>query len=1100
MFDADTVELIANAPPLEGLDLTRLPQELTEVYAQIVTARIRLRGLPSDGSLPGDITEAISTMRRVASAHEAFVSALPKRQDRSAAAFVAASAHHVCMLADSVRIGASLRTSSLGIEAVSAEISAALLFLIAEASADAAEMAKQIRPANGDPVETGLLNAISDLATGRLERIVGSSIPNADVLLVGQPGQVATRSLYFLLLKGMHALAQEMLDAVPADTGPSALEIFDRVITLSIEPLDGVFGAETTIPYNIFSGPLHLASLLSAVARDFPSSALVNVTPPDGVDGIRWLTLMKQMAKQRPYVWRNHREAIDSGYLETGISAAVSFPTGGGKSKLAELKIAAALLRGSKVIFLAPTLALVDQTATALAKTFPQNQIERERAEELLFTAAEVEPLPGISVFTPERCLSMLSFAPDVFVDVGLLVFDECHLLHPRDLDTSRRSVDAMLCLLNLTASAPDADILLLSAMMKNTSEIAAWVQDLTGRPCLALDLKWKPTRQVRGCVVYAAERLNELKARLTQTRRSVANINPPASLKRELTAHPFGFFCLRQTWVSNARIDYSLQPLLDEAITLSTGTRRDRNWYLTPNGNQVSAALGTATARQNLKTLIFTQTIPLCKSTSDTVNEAFGPGNIHLLPEEIQLYRMAADEFGGAEHLYLTVSGDGTLNDASACHHGLLILQERHLHESLFRRADGVNVLVATSTLAQGMNLPSEVVIIAGDSRFDPTANRMERLEAHELLNAAGRAGRAGEVSQGFVLIVPSKVVDFQSSTNQIHSHWADLQTIFSQSDQCLEIDDPFTGLLDQIHASAAALTPAAQYLLSRLPVGAATEEGGVDAPARRLLSRSFGAYRAKLRNDANWIASRTEAAVQLRNADPDITHSWIDQVAAASGISARILMRLTQDLAATAGATAPIPNAWRDWMLAWLRNNPADLPVLIRPESLEGMFGTVYKKLPDEQAKGLFAVAAFEQLLPLWMQGATLATLEQTLGTPVGRLGRCEKAREFVLRIVPELAYVYSLLPQLYATLFLMHTETPVALVTIGAAVREGCDSPEKIALRQIRGGRLNRVAVHRQYAQIVPYVAPAQPAESFSDVLNRVRAAADLFDLVQ
>jgi replicative superfamily II helicase len=58
--------------------------------------------------------------------------------------------------------------------------------------------------------------------------------------------------------------------------------------------------------------------------------------------------------------------------------------------------------------------------------------------------------------------------------------------------------------------------------------------------------------------------------------------------------------------------------------------------------------------------------------------------------------------------------------------------------------------LLVATSTLAQGMNLPSEVVIIAGDSRFNQDANRMERLEAHELLNAAGRAGRAGEVSQG--------------------------------------------------------------------------------------------------------------------------------------------------------------------------------------------------------------------------------------------------------------------------------------------------------------------------------------------------------------
>jgi Helicase conserved C-terminal domain len=357
--------------------------------------------------------------------------------------------------------------------------------------------------------------------------------------------------------------------------------------------------------------------------------------------------------------------------------------------------------------------------------------------------------------------------------------------------------------------------------------------------------------------------------------------------------------------------------PLLEDGVTLSIGSGQGRNWYPTPNGNQVSAALASATARQNLKTLIFVQTIPLCKSTAKAVNETLGSTEIQLQQDELRLYQMAAEEAGGAQHLYLSASDEGVLRDASACHHGLLIPQERHLHESLFRRTGGVNVLVATSTLAQGMNLPSEVVIIAGDSRFDPNANRLARLEAHELLNAAGRAGRAGEVSQGFVLIVPSKVVDFESRTSQIHRHWTDLRAIFSQSDQCLEIDDPFTALLDQIHVSAAAACPTAQYLLSRLPVGNATDDGGTDATAIRLLSRSFGAYRAQLRNDAAWIVSRIEAAVQLRNTNPNITHTWIDQVAATSGIPAGILTRLTQSLAASARTTAPTSTAWRNWML---------------------------------------------------------------------------------------------------------------------------------------------------------------------------------------
>jgi replicative superfamily II helicase len=66
----------------------------------------------------------------------------------------------------------------------------------------------------------------------------------------------------------------------------------------------------------------------------------------------------------------NHREAIEKGYLAGGVSSAISFPTGGGKSTLAELKIASALLRQGKVVFLAPTHALVGQTTRALKRTF----------------------------------------------------------------------------------------------------------------------------------------------------------------------------------------------------------------------------------------------------------------------------------------------------------------------------------------------------------------------------------------------------------------------------------------------------------------------------------------------------------------------------------------------------------------------------------------------------------------------------------------------------------------------------------------------------------------------------------------------------------
>jgi superfamily II DNA/RNA helicase len=733
---------------------------------------------------------------------------------------------------------------------------------------------------------------------------------------------------------------------------------------------------------------------------------------------------------------------------------------------------------------------------------FPKAEVQRERAEELLFDFDE-EVLPAISVMTPERCLAMLSFDREIFTDVGLLVFDECHLLHPRETDRSRRAIDAMLCVLNFTSIAPEADILFLSAMMMNAEEIAGWLQSLTGRPCLSLALTWKPTRQVRGCVVYGASEVDALKAQLREVRAAVGNKDAPAALKRELTVQPFGFFCLRQTWQSNARKDYALLPLLEGTVTLATGTSSDRNWYLTPNGNQVAATIAESTARQRLKTLVFTQTIPLANSAAKSLSSRLGRPPCALTVDERRLYTMAVDEAGGANHVYLEVDAAGNLVSSSACHHGLLLPAERHLHESLFKRPDGIDVLVATSTLAQGMNLPSEVVIIGGDSRFDPEAvpARMERLEAHELLNAAGRAGRAGDGSYGFVLVVPSKVVHFDNETNTIHKHWADLKAIFAQSDQCLVIDDPMTPLLDQIHNAAAATSSIARYLIRRLPVGESQEGDGGDAPARQLLDRSFAAYRARARGDQAWVDTRIEAAITARRDDPEAPEvlTWADRLAAAAGVPVAIIRDISEAFAGPLRHDAPMLD-WCNWFAAWLGERPRLIPALIRRESLEGLLGTKYKKLEEDEKRGQYAFPYLVRLLGYWMAGNTLADLERAFGTEEHLVGKCETAREFVLRIVPELAYIFGLPGQVFRALAAHNGEQvdpPLGLATLGPCVREGVDKIEKLALRQYRRGRVSRRAVHREFAIIEPYLSPSVLGENFPAVIGRVESAVGIAD---
>lgn len=209
MFDPETVALISTAPPLEGLDLADLPRRLTDAFATIVATRIRIR---EAYSLPDseDLAPLLSEMRRLAFTNESLVSALSSRDNRAGAAFVAGAAHQVRLLADRMKSAPS-RSSSITYQSISPEVSATLLFLIAEASADAAEASKAIVVPDGITPQTLLLTAIKSLAEGRLGSII--ELPNPDELksLSTDMADQAVHALYAIILQGVKALASEIL-------------------------------------------------------------------------------------------------------------------------------------------------------------------------------------------------------------------------------------------------------------------------------------------------------------------------------------------------------------------------------------------------------------------------------------------------------------------------------------------------------------------------------------------------------------------------------------------------------------------------------------------------------------------------------------------------------------------------------------------------------------------------------------------------------------------------------------------------------------------------------------------------------------------------
>lgn len=962
--------------------------------------------------------------------------------------------------------------------------------MVAEATSDASEITKVLNWQSNGSIEVALITSLRDLARGNLLALTVRDIPNRKAVASEDPALSAERALYLAILEGVHVLANQVLLGDSVEDLRDPVVMFQNICKLCIGPDQNVFEDQGEMPTSSFPGPQHLASLLIAVSKDLPESAVTNIPSPPGINRGKWCASIRRIAKSRPFLWRNHLNAIEEGYLVPGVSAAVSFPTGAGKSILAELKINTALLADKNVIFLAPTHALVDQTSQSLASSFPTASVQRERQDEFGFITGDDE-LPEIFVMTPESCLTQLSIDASVFEDVGLFVFDECHLLHPGENPNDRRAIDAMLCVLNLSNITSKADFLLLSAMMKNTDEIAGWISELIDRLCLSLTLSWKPTRQLRGSVVYYQDDITKLESKLASAKKDATTKHPPAALKRTLEAVPLALFSMKQTWATKNRKDYALVGLLDENIQLAA----NNYWRLTPNAVAVSSSIASASAKAGVKTLAFFQTIKNAASAANQISKLLPPVSIKLRDNESGWLDIAITEMGDSSHLYLEVK-DGRVVKPTAVHHGLLLPEERYLSESLYKRADGIKVLTATSTLAQGMNLPSELVIIGEDSRFDQAKDKREILHAQELLNAAGRAG---ENSSGIVLVVPGKIVGIDLDASTIGAHWTELREIFGQSDQCLDIDDPISAILDRVHTETDKVGEIERYAIMRLASVAKSDNG--TKVLTKAIKSSFGAYLARQREDDCWLQERIDAAtdffqVQSLETERELIET---QVAASLGLSLNLVARLEKSLDENRLSPDAKVLEWSRWFFRWLSENPDLLEQVFRRQSLVELFGKkVYEAFTTDEERVNYAFPILSKLTRYWMRGDPLNELENVLGTDPKKLKKCDKARRFVLRIVPELSYLFGL-PALLHERKQAKVDNPISLPSVltqlSQCVRFGFNVHEKAALNTImRKARFSRRQLHQHYALVKPYLTAAPPGETWKQTLDRVELASD------
>lgn len=1093
MFDPVSEGVIKSARHLSDLDPTVLAEELTSIHIEIAATRLALES-PSTIETD-DLTTALQRLGRLADTYEAQIVLNLNLSFTKAMAFVSASARQAIGQAGRV-LGNALIRPPVDKDSLGSDLISALLYLIAERSSDAFEAARHITVNDSRKTYAGAIaTAVREYAQGKLAGVVQiHSLLSQQDITGADPAELLFREL----LQGLAVLANVGLGELQVSEIATAKMHFQLVIDLSVETsvINGLSDSGIIFT-SIFGGPRQLAALLLCLADGLSQGAIVLITAPQGANSVIWSNWVKAEATTWPFLWETHREAVASGYLDAGNSLVMTTPTGSGKTTLAALKIAATLAAGKSVLYLAPTHALVSQVEKDLNERV--GGIETARSIEDISLDDVIEVLPAISVVTPERCFALLTFAPEIFTNVGLLVFDECHLLGASSngnqvIKADRRSVDAMLCLLTFIGVNRQADCLLLSAMINNGADVAEWLSVLLGRPVFAYDNKWKPTRQLRSCVVYKHEDIRLLERGLKQ--KHVRGQSGPAAV-------PYGIFSLASGWNPGMPDKLVLKSLSQNPVPLAIGGKANRR-YLTANRNEVAAAIALRLASKGMKVIVFCASIDSCSSIAKAINDRMPILAVSYSSDQAKWRNDIIAEAGEVTAIY----DSGGL--CAAVHHGELLPDERKLVESLFKdRESGVNVLAATSTLSQGLNLPCEAVVIAGTDRLDesdPEEKKRVSLLPHEILNAVGRAGRAGQAATGLSIIVPGNPITCSFGSMDI-SHDHDLSIIFAPNDQCLPLTDPLTTLFDEIEVSNA-FGPEAQYLLRRLAVSLRSS-GDTENSFESLARQTFGFYQKAKQNallSEVWISNRKEAligaltSVEMTTGDV----AWVDELAAKTGASSAFIAKLVDNYSDAPRGSASA-EVWYSWLLDLLDHNDDSFDIFIRPETMVRVFGRAITSIKDVALQRQLSRESVRYIIKLWFAGKTLTEIEEQIAIWIAALEvdvkratsphkKIKRARRFVLRVAPDLAFLSGVLLQIGKKIATDKGELPPMMLRyLGQLVRKGLPTPYHYALAA-NNATSSRVRVHGDFLGMSDYIE-INAYDDWAAIAEKIRIGAAL-----
>ena len=476
------------------------------------------------------------------------------------------------------------------------------------------------------------------------------------------------------------------------------------------------------------------------------------------------LGYLDRLVSDSPLLMPSQYEAIiKHGVLAPDQNLLITLPTGTGKTLLGELALLVSLGREPGLVcYIAPYVALGRQVAEKVSRRTPPDV----RVHRLVGGYREPDPLDPenhleVLIATPERFDAVLRLRPELLSTIRCVVFDEAHMV-----GNGQRGVrlEGILTRLRLAALRRERvpRFVLLSAVLSNADALANWIGIA-------------PTNVIRGTWHPSAKRL--LRWTEDGRLRLHAGDDPLRSVPSEVLGETQLPWPKRNFYPVRHYGDIKRQePLALENIAFLAGYEKEK--YEQP----VLCVCSTRPKTRKLATLIAQRFAPL-----------------EPLPQPIRVITDLIDR----KYQYLRPLKDA-LQRGVAYHNSSL---PHDVRESIERAVEArtLGVVAATTTLAEGVDLPFRVTILADWLTFD--GNKDRPMESLLFKNIAGRCGRAGKFTEGDTVVFDNPVGDKQL-TSPARRPILQEDIFFAESQPVL------TSAIDRLDQQAAVSTVGSQLL----------------------------------------------------------------------------------------------------------------------------------------------------------------------------------------------------------------------------------------------------------------------------------------------